>query len=91
MAGTVIIAFVLIGSAVIRRPFTQRFAHDFCPLDPALLARPHVQRFFVRISLLWATVLLVNTGLVLFVHVPHADEVKECGHWMARSIPSQRV
>jgi hypothetical protein len=67
MAGTIIIAFVLFGSALVGRPFTQRFAGDFCPLDPDLLARPPVHRFFVRISVLWATVLLLNAGFVLWL------------------------
>lgn len=63
LAGTVVIALVLVGSAILRRPFTQRFAHDFCPLDSDLLVKPSVQRFFVRISLVWAAALLVNAGL----------------------------
>jgi hypothetical protein len=67
LAGTVVIAVVLLASAVIRRPFTQRFAHDFCPLDSELLAQPRVQQFFVRISLVWAAVLLVNSGTVLWL------------------------
>ncbi len=67
--GTIVVAFVLFGSAVIGRPFTQRFAHDFCPINPELLARPLVRRFFVRISLLWGTVLLLNGGLVLWLLV----------------------
>lgn len=67
MAWSIVVSFVLIGSAVARRPFTQRFAHDFCPLDPALLQRPRVQQFFVRVSLLWAGVMLANTGLVLWL------------------------
>ena len=67
MAATVVIALVLVGSAVIGRPFTQRFAHDFCPIDPEILARPRVHRFFVRISLLWATVLMLNAGIVLWL------------------------
>ena len=62
-----LVSLVLVGSAVMRRPFTQRFAHDFCPLDPELLARPRVQQFFVRVSLLWAAVLMTNAGLVLWV------------------------
>ena len=67
MAWGVLVSLVLVGSAVVRRPFTQRFAHDFCPLDPELLARPRVQQFFVRVSLLWAAVLMTNAGLVLWV------------------------
>src|ERR1700735_1886379 len=49
------------------RPFTHRFAGDFCPIDPELLKRPLVHRFFVRISVLWATVLLLNAGFVLWL------------------------
>ena len=67
MAWSVFVALVLIGSAIARRPFTQRFAQDFCPLDLDLLARPRVQRFFVHVSLLWAGVLIVNTGIVLWL------------------------
>lgn len=67
MAWSVLIAFVLIGSAIARRPFTQRFAQDFCPLDPAVLARPRVQRFFVQVSLLWAGVLIANAAIVLWL------------------------
>ena len=69
LVGTVIIAVILVISAIIRRPFTQRFAHDFCPLDPVLLAQPRVQAFFIRISLMWASVLLVNSGLVAWLLV----------------------
>lgn len=68
-AGTIVIALVLFGSALLGRPFTQRFAGDFCPIDPELLARPLVHRFFVRISVLWATVLLLNAGFVLWLLV----------------------
>lgn len=67
LATSVVIAMVLLGSAVIGRPFTQRFARDFCPIDPALLARPRVHRFFIRISVLWATVLMLNVGIVLWL------------------------
>jgi hypothetical protein len=68
-AGAIVIALVLLVSAVIGRPFTQRFAGDFCPMDAELLARPLVHRFFVRISVLWATVLLLNAGFVLWLLV----------------------
>jgi hypothetical protein len=67
MATAVVTAFVLIGSAALGRPLTQRFVHDFCPIDPELLARPRVRQFFVRISLLWATVLIVNAGITLWL------------------------
>jgi hypothetical protein len=68
-AGTILISLALLVSAVIGRPFTQRFAHDFCPIDPAIMRRPLVHRFFVRISVLWASVLMLNAGLVFWLLV----------------------
>ncbi|MGA2520357.1 MAG: VC0807 family protein [Acidimicrobiales bacterium] len=68
-AGTFVISLVLFGSAILGRPFTQRFAHDFCPIDPQILARPLVRRFFIRISVLWGTVLMLNAGLVFWLLV----------------------
>jgi hypothetical protein len=66
-AGTVVISLALFVSAVVGRPFTQRFAHDFCPMDPAIMGRPLVHRFFVRVSVLWATVLMLNAGIVFWL------------------------
>ena len=67
LAGAVVISFVLIATALLRRPFTQRFAHDFCPLSPELLELPRMHQFFVRVSYLWAVTLLVNSGVVLYL------------------------
>ena len=58
-------SFLLILTALLGRPFTQRFARDFCPLTPELLARPSVHRFFVRISFLWALTMFLNGAIVL--------------------------
>ena len=66
-AGTVAISVALLVSAMAGRPFTQRFAHDFCPMDPAIMKRPLVRRFFIRISVLWASVLMLNAGLVFWL------------------------
>lgn len=66
-ASTFLASLALVGSALLGRPFTQRFTHDFCPLTPELLARPTVHRFFVRVSFLWATVLFLNGAVVLFL------------------------
>jgi Protein of unknown function (DUF3159) len=67
LATTVVASLVLVGSAIIGRPFTQRFAHDFCPIGPEVMARPRVQRFFIRISLLWAAVLMLDSGIVFWL------------------------
>jgi len=68
-ATMIVASFVLVGSAMLGRPFTQRFAIDFCPIGVELLARPRVRRFFVRISLLWASILMLNAGIVLWLLV----------------------
>jgi hypothetical protein len=68
-AGTIVISLALLASAALGRPFTQRFAHDFCPIDPAIMRRPLVRRFFIRISVLWASVLMLNAGLVFWLLV----------------------
>jgi hypothetical protein len=64
---TAVIGVVFLGSAAIRRPVIERLANDFCPLDPKMMARPPVRRFFLQISVLWAAVLLANAGVVLWL------------------------
>jgi uncharacterized membrane protein len=66
-AMTVAVCLVLMGSALAGRPFTQRFAADFCPIGPELLARPRIRGFFVRITYLWAATLMLNAGIVLWL------------------------
>jgi intracellular septation protein A len=66
-ASTYIVALAFLGSAALGRPLIERFAHDFCPLDPELMRAPFVRRFFVRLSLLWAVVLFVNASFVLWL------------------------
>jgi hypothetical protein len=66
-AGTFLVAVLFLGSVLAGRPLAQHLAHDFLPLDPALVARPYVRKFFMRISLLWALVLLTNASFVLWL------------------------
>ncbi len=66
-ASTFLASLVLVCSALLGRPFTQRFTHDFCPLGPELLARSTVHRFFVRVSFLWAIALFLNGAVVLWL------------------------
>jgi hypothetical protein len=63
-AGTGIVALAFLASALAKRPLAQRLAQDFCPLDPLLVARAGVRRFFIHISFLWSVVLLANAGAV---------------------------
>lgn len=66
-AGTVVVGVAFLVSAISGRPLTERFAHDFCPLDRELTARPFVRRYFSRIAVLWGAILLVNAGIGLWL------------------------
>jgi hypothetical protein len=65
--GTALVALVFLATAAARRPLVEKLAKDFCPLDPMVLARPAVRRFFLQISVLWGGVLLANAGLVFWL------------------------
>jgi len=62
IATTVAIGAVFFGSALIGRPIIARIAHDFCPISPEVASRPSVVRLFTGLTVLWATVQLVNAG-----------------------------
>jgi hypothetical protein len=63
-------AFLL--SVPLGRPLAEKLAHDFVPLPASFVARPRVRKLFVRISLLWALVSLVNAAgtITLLLNVP---------------------
>ena len=63
---TFLVAAAFLISVPAGKPLAERLAKDFCPLDPALFKRPYVQRFFLRISLLWTFALFVNAALGLW-------------------------
>jgi hypothetical protein len=62
-----VIAFVLLGTVGLRRPLIARLADDFCAFPAALTSNLRVQRFFRRVSLLWALVFLTNGAATLWV------------------------
>jgi len=65
IATTVAIGAVFFGSVLVGRPLIARIAHDFCPISPEVAARPSVVRLFAGLTVLWATVQLVNAGATL--------------------------
>jgi uncharacterized membrane protein len=60
VAGTVALATVIAASAFAGRPVLDRLAHEFCPFPAVLSARLREQRFFARVSAVWAVTYLVN-------------------------------
>jgi hypothetical protein len=65
--GTVGVGGAFLASVPARHPLAQRLAADFCPLPESLMSRPFVRQFFVRISILWAVVHLVNAAISLWL------------------------
>lgn len=55
-----LIAFVLLASLPLERTFLAKLADDFCILPTEITGNARVQRFFRRVSLLWATVFAAN-------------------------------
>jgi len=66
-AGTFLVGLVFLVTAVAGKPLVEKLAHDFCPIDPELLGRPFLRKFFLRVSLLWCVVLTTNAGFVLWL------------------------
>jgi hypothetical protein len=52
--GTAVIGAAFLLSVPLGAPLAARLARDFCPLPEQTMRNPHVRRFFVHISLLWA-------------------------------------
>ena len=53
-------AFLVLVSLPFERTFIARLAEDFCVFPPALIGNTRVQRFFRRVSLLWAAAFTLN-------------------------------
>ncbi len=67
VAGSVLMALLFIGSAVLGRPITMRLAQDFVQLPVRLVADKRVRRMFIQVSLLWGVSRLVDAGMSIGV------------------------
>lgn len=65
--GTALVATAFLVSVPLGRPLAAKLAADFCPLPDDLYANEHVQRFFRRISLLWAFVQAANATVAIWL------------------------
>jgi intracellular septation protein A len=64
---TVVVAVAFLLSVPAGKPLAERLAHDFCPLPASLMDRPAIKQVFVRITLLWAFVNLVNATVTIWL------------------------
>jgi hypothetical protein len=65
--GTMLVAMAFLASVPLRRPLAAKVATDLMPLPDAFLAHRRVRQFFLRISLLWSFVFMLNTALSLWL------------------------
>jgi hypothetical protein len=83
---TAVVGGVFLLSVPAGRPLAQRLANDFVPLPTAFLRRPAIQRVFVRITILWALVNLVNAaaavGLLMSQPVATYVAAKTATSWV---------
>jgi hypothetical protein len=70
--GTALLGAAFLLSVPLGYPLAEKLAHDFVPLPPSFFKRPKVRQLFIRISLLWALVSLLNAAgtLALLINVP---------------------
>ena len=64
---TALLGFAFLASMTADQPLVQRLARDFLPVSPDFLTNPFVRHFFMRISLLWAMVMLANAGVTTWM------------------------
>ncbi|WP_066940955.1 VC0807 family protein [Microtetraspora fusca] len=60
--GTICLGLVLLASLRLRRPLMAKLAQDFVHLPTFVLKHERVRQFFVRVTLLWAFVLIANSA-----------------------------
>ncbi|MCF6474390.1 hypothetical protein FAF44_39320 [Nonomuraea sp. MG754425] len=67
--GTLCISIAFLASVRLNKPIVQKLTLDYIHLPSAVLKHERVRRFFARITLLWAFVLLMNSTLSIFLAV----------------------
>jgi hypothetical protein len=65
--GTAALGFAFLVSMSSGQPLVQRLARDFLPVSPDFFSNPFVRQFFLRISLLWAMVMLGNAAVTTWM------------------------
>jgi hypothetical protein len=67
VAGSLVMAALFIGSALLGKPITMRLAQDFVHLPVGLVSDARVRRMFAQVSLLWGVSRLLDAGMSLGV------------------------
>ncbi|HEX3930874.1 MAG TPA: hypothetical protein VHW64_09230 [Nocardioides sp.] len=67
IAGSMVMAMLFIGSALVGRPITLRLAQDFVHFPSGLVSDARVHRMFVQVSVLWGVSRLLDAGMSIGV------------------------
>ncbi|MFG1707716.1 VC0807 family protein [Nonomuraea sp. M3C6] len=67
--GTICISMAFLASVRLNKPIVQKLTLDYIHLPSAVLKHERVRRFFARITLLWAFVLLANSTVSILLAV----------------------
>ncbi|SDM33343.1 VC0807 family protein [Nonomuraea jiangxiensis] len=67
--GTICISMVFLASVRLNKPLVQKLTLDYIHLPSAVLKHERVRKFFARITLLWAFVLLANSTVSILLAV----------------------
>jgi hypothetical protein len=65
--GTICISMAFLASVRLRRPLVQKLTLDYIHLPSVVLRHERIRRFFARITLLWAFVLLTNSTVSIWL------------------------
>ncbi|MEU7900816.1 VC0807 family protein [Nonomuraea sp. NPDC049152] len=65
--GTICISMIFLASVRLDRPMVQKLTLDYIHLPQAVLKHERMRRFFARITLLWAFVLLANSTVSIWL------------------------
>jgi hypothetical protein len=65
--GTICISMAFLASVRLRRPLVEKLTLDYIHLPSFVLRHERVRRFFARITLLWAFVLLTNSAMSIWL------------------------
>ncbi|MFI6601944.1 VC0807 family protein [Nonomuraea sp. NPDC050536] len=65
--GTICISMAFLASVRLNKPLVQKLTLDYIHLPSAVLRHERVRRFFARITLLWAFVLLANSTVSIWL------------------------
>lgn len=64
---TVFVGLAFLVSVPMGKPLAQRLAYDILPFDEATQSHPQVKQFFVRLSLIWSVMSLVNASITVWL------------------------